>query len=98
MSSCHHLDNMVELSILFESNQFVASSLECDRGTHLRYKDFLIKMLFLKCFFVLHGVSIDFNAHFSLFSGNRRLESLEDKLSSPAYFTLIWIYKQYMHL
>ena len=32
---CHCMDKVVELSIPFESNKFVASSLEFDRGTHL---------------------------------------------------------------
>ena len=67
VSPCHHMDNMVELSILFESNQFVASSLECDRGTHLRYKDFLIKMLFLKCFFLCCMVFISISMPIFLF-------------------------------
>ena len=90
---CHCMDKVVELSIPFEPNKFVASSLECDRGTHLfkiasqRFSaQNVVFLSVVLCCMVLLSI-----AHFSLFSGNVRLVSLEDKLSSSAYFTLIWI-------
>ena len=67
--------------------QFVASSLECDRGTHMfkiasqRFSDqnvFFLSVLFVCCM-VLLSISMPI---FLFFSGNGRLVSLEDKLST----------------
>ena len=88
---CHCMDKVVELSTplspinLLPHLQSVTEEHTC---LSLRHKDFLIKMsVFLVLFCVLHGVAIDFYAHFSLFSGNGRLVSLEDKLSTWLLYT-----------